>query len=213
MKNANVLTNFSRLPFFLSVLFTTLLITSCDCKKEHTSDGEVKDCPSDPDALAEVQEQIISNSNVFKLFHNYDEKEEVINKFIERTHGRKDFHDTRTVSFDFKVLKEYLRHVEEVSKKHNVNPEGIKVILVAEDNNGKNPFQTNVLFVPTTKNQGRQAAYTTDNDKIVFFKDIKEQFNVQKGGFLMFSTLVSEGLTLNGGTPIPPPNNDDPDFQ
>ena len=195
------------------------VVVSCEsCKKEHTTEREVKDCPSDPEALAGVKEQLITNSEVFKLFHNYDEKEEVINKFIERAHGRKDFHDTRTVSFDFKVLKEYLRLVEEVSKKHNVNPEGIKVVFGAEDNKGKNPFQTNVLFVPTTLNKGRQSAYTTDNDKIVFFKDIKpkdniKQKNMQEGGFLMFSTLQGNGLTLSSGRPIPPPFDDDPDFQ
>lgn len=218
MKNVNVLTNFSRISFFLSILFTILLITSCEFKKEHTSDGEVKDCPSDPDALAEVKKEIISNSEVFDLYNNYDEKEKVINEFIERTYGRKNFHDTRTVIFDFKVLKEYLRHVEEVSKKHNVNPEGIKVVLGAEDNKGKYPFQTNVLFVPTTKNEGRQSAYTIVNNKITFFKNIKpkdsiKQKNMQKGGFLTFSTLEGDGLSLSGGRPIPPPFNDDPDFQ
>ena len=201
----------------LIVAFFTVVVTIISCEKPHKPD-QTNECPSDPEALAIVQNQIVPNNNVFELFHNYDEKEKDVNDFIRKRHQREEFNVTRTVYFDFKVLKEYLRLVEEVSQKNNVNPEGIKVVFGAESGNGKNPYQTNVLFVPTTKDQGKQSAYTTQGGKIVFFKNIKpkdsiQQMNLQKGGFLSLTTVQENGLALNGGAPIPPPNNNDPDFE
>lgn len=207
----------------MATLFTLTMFLFASCKEANKEDKakeiveELKTL--DKESLEKVKSHLISNKEVFKLYKNYNDVDSIVNKYLPqvRNLGEVEFNDTRSVLIDFEVLENYLTHVRNVSNGLKVKPEGIKIVLGSYDSKAaKYANQTNVILVPTTKISGRQAAYTTVNNKLVYFKDLKKKvqaMNIQTGSFLMSMQDEDPGLGLNRGRPIPPPNNDDPDFQ
>lgn len=202
-------------------LFGLILIVSIACESNDNPKEITENCPSDPSARKKMKEQIISTSNVFEYYGNYtNNRTEILEQPLQERYGT-DFHDTRSITFEYKVLKEYLLYVEERSKELNTTPEGIKVVLgVVPSNASKDKNKATVFFVPTTRNnEGKQSAYTIVDGEIKFYEELKanyQKINMQKGGFLSFNAFLQDdngGLGLGDGKPIPPPNNIDSDFQ
>lgn len=190
-----------------------LLFTAIACNTDDSKSLKTENCPPDLEARKKMREQLISNEQVFNYYNNYSQnRTSILNEPLKEKYGN-EFNDTRTVLFDFKVLKEYIKYVEEVSNKYGTTPEGIKVTFGVYPAETEYQNQSTVFFTPTALNDGRQSAYTIANDKLVYFKDLRQLPKIQKGGFMMFVQGDDEGLGLNGGQLIPPPNNDDPDFQ
>lgn len=190
-----------------------LLFTAIACNTDDSKSLKTENCPPDLEARKKMREQLISNEQVFNYYNNYSQnRTSILNEPLKEKYGN-EFNDTRTVLFDFKVLKEYIKYVEEVSNKYGTTPEGIKVTFGVYPAETEYQNQSTVFFTPTALNDGRQSAYTIANDKLVYFKDLRQLPKIQKGGFMMFVQGDDEGLGLNDGTPIPPPNNNDPDFQ
>lgn len=195
------------LPVFI-LLFTTIACNTDDSKSLKT-----ENCPPDLEARKKMREQLISNEQVFNYYSNYSQnRTNILSEPLKEKYGN-EFNDTRTVLFDFKVLKEYIKYVEEVSNKYGTTPEGIKVTFGVYPAETEYQNQSTVFFTPTALNNGRQSAYTIANDKLVYFKDLRQLPKIQKGGIMMLTQRGDEGLGLNDGTPIPPPNNNDLDFQ
>lgn len=190
-----------------------LLFTAIACNTDDSKSLKTENCPPDLEARKKMREQLISNEQVFNYYNNYSQnRTSILNEPLKEKYGN-EFNDTRTVLFDFKVLKEYIKYVEEVSNKYGTTPEGIKVTFGVYPAETEYQNQSTVFFTPTALNDGRQSAYTIANDKLVYFKDLRQLPKIQKGGFMMLVQGDDEGLGLNDGTPIPPPNNNDPDFQ
>lgn len=197
-----------------------LLFTSCSQeKKEDKTEEIVQELKTlDKESLEKVKSHLISNKEAFKLYNNYNDVDSIVNKYLPKARGlgETEFHDTRSVLINFDALYNYLIHIKNVSSGFKVKPENIKIVLGSYDTKAtKYANQTNVFLVPTTKKDGRQAAYTTVNNKLAYFKDLKKKakIDIQQGGFLMLMQDDDLGLGFNRGRPIPPPYNDDPDFQ
>lgn len=201
------------LNILLIAVLTFLLYTNCAKPKEETQQHTEYEID-----IEKLNSQLIPNKEVFKLYKGYNAKDSVVSQYMREVTGKKDFNDTRTVLFDFKVLYDYLEHVKKESETRGTIPEGIKITFGSYNSNGEFPNKTSVFLTPTKKDNNVQSAYTISNGKIVFFKNLKKKLqetNVQKGSFLMLNLIQDEeeGLALNRAGLIPPPNNGDSDFQ
>ena len=166
-----------------------------------------------------MEEQIIPLDSAFSMYDRYtNDRVALLHDILQEKYG-KDFYDTRTVWFDIDVLEAYIRHVKTISKEKDVNAEGIKICFGVYPNTEKDSSANhqNVFLVPTSKKDDRQAAYTIVGDKVLFLMDAdsdsKAPQKVDKAAFFNLNSTIAEGLILNNGTLIPPPYQNDPDFQ
>ncbi len=199
--------------FICSLIFS--ITFSCEDVKETANDNEK--------AKAEMLTHIIPLDDAFNMYDNYSKNRiNIINDSLQVLFGN-EFHDTRTVWFNIETLKEYIKYVEQTSAKNKVTPQGLKICFGVYDNDsnlGKKANHQNIFFVPTTEKNGRQAAYTIQEEKgVVYLKDARKNNTQQnsphqeKAGFFTFSTFQASGLVLNRGTGVPPPQSGDNDFE
>jgi len=196
--------------FITSIFFlflTVILYNSC-AKVDNETDYLTQ---NDIDSLK--KKHIIPLKDAVDMYKKYDkDRVNILKDTLKKKYG-KDFKDTRSVWFDIKTIKAYIKYIEQESD----DVEGLQFYFsVNRDKGGSKKKNHQTFFVaPTMKNVVNgdtiQSGYTLEKGKIVFLYDefkkySKSESDVQKASF--FSLMQDgDGLLLNRGTANPPEDN------
>ena len=175
---------------------------------------------------------IIQSDFAQKIYHLYDNREQLINKVVRKNSEGNDFNATRSLFYDIDDLFDYLVYIKKLSKKAEVQPSGLRFYfaLYADDyiRNGedKKYAKRQTFFIaPTTevkddKGNIEHLGYTLDNnfkvellqEKIRLDRRLSEDGKLyQKAGFFNFSTntafIEENSLIANEFTGTPPKGN------
>ena len=205
---------------FLLFIALAILFTACQEKpKKENHEMEAQEI------TYEVPKQIISLEEADSLYVNYKNRRV---KFIEKmeagsqTDG-KPFVPTQFVSFDIKVLKEYIGYVEQEAKKGGTTADSLRIYFGNYGNTStKYPKQNTVFLLPTAAVNNDYGGIFIDSEGKA--KLVRDWVNEQLDGGLKgnqkseasilpsFSSAspLQEGtsLTLNFGQGGPPPKTD-----
>jgi len=192
--------------FFLLFISFAITLTSCHEEKgmrENTNEIT----KADIDFLK--SNHIIPLKDAVKSYKKYGkDRTKILKDTLKKKYG-KGFSDSRSVWFDIKTIKAYLKHIEDTSKD---SIEGLQFYFTVDLDSQGNKKNHQAFFVaPTQKNGKKQSGFTIVDGKTKFlyeaFKEYKDSgVNVQKGSF--FSLMQGEdSLLLNYGEPNPPGNN------
>ena len=205
---------------FLLFIALAILFTACQEKpKKENHEMEAQEI------TYEVPKQIISLEEADSLYVNYKNRRV---KFIEKmeagsqTDG-KPFVPTQFVSFDIKVLKEYIGYVEQEAKKGGTTADSLRIYFGNYGNTStKYPKKNTVFLLPTAAVNNDYGGIFIDSEGKA--KLVRDWVNEQLDGGLKgnqkseasilpsFSSAspLQEGtsLTLNFGQGGPPPKTD-----
>lgn len=203
------------------LLFFALLIPLISCKQ-----NPEKTTREVTEEVFEAPKQIISLSEADSLYVNYQNRRASI---IEKTEmssqpDGKPFSPTQFISFDIKVLKEYIGYVEQEAKKGGTTADSLRVYL---GNYGatsrKYPNKNTVFLIPTAEVNGNYGAIFIDSEGKA--KLVRDWISAQQGAnsidgrqkaeaalipTFSASPIMQDGtsLTLNRGNGGPPPKTD-----
>jgi len=158
-------------------------------------------------------DHIIPLKEAVKMYDKYTkERIKILKDTLKKKYGD-DFSDTRTVWFDIKTIKAYLKYLEENASE----AEGLQFYFsVDPENQGKKSNHQSFFIAPTIKNvvEGDtiQSGYTIENGQRVFlyeaFKKSLERTETKMEKAAFFATSQDNGgLLLNDGTLCPPCGN------
>ncbi|MDX5586311.1 MAG: hypothetical protein QNK20_15605 [Aureibaculum sp.] len=194
----------------LSALAFCIILIMMSCEQ---SPRQVEDI-SKADIEAMKENHIITLNEAVKQYDKYSKQRVTILKdTLKKKYNDNNFSDTRTVWFDIKTIKAYIKYIEDNSSE----AEGLQFYFgVNPDKIGKQKNHQTFFIAPTVQNivNGNtiQSGYTMKNGKRVFiYEAIKEYLNsesqnVQKAS--IFSMPPSDDdLILNEGTDSPPNGN------
>ncbi|TDQ21922.1 hypothetical protein [Tenacibaculum caenipelagi] len=161
----------------LQLLFLTLAVSfavscektdsKCDCDDWRSQVPEGTFCYSDEGRTKEM----LNYKEIVEMLSNYDRTRIAP---IEKTLG---YEDTRANTFDFAQFKKYLAHVENMSKKANIEITGISFISTAKENhNNTGKSYSSLIYIPTTTINDKQIAFdpvqSAKQGKLVTFKEM-----------------------------------------
>ena len=196
------------------LLCFTLLATTYSCKEKESNNEDHDYEQNDEQARKEMITHIISIDEATEMYHLYDKQRiNVTRGYLQKKYGSK-FNDTRTVWLDINTVKEYIKYVEEESKKAGITPTGFQFYFSVYPNTTRGDKKSHQTFfiAPTLKNGTKQSGYTLLNNKKVllnnYFKKSLNTLNsnMQKGSFIA-TTVQEDGLLLNRNVPSPPGDN------
>lgn len=163
MKKTNV---FRRIIAAIGSLFNN----ECTCEEciEHGAEKGIF-CYKDEGRTKEM----LNYPEVIKLLKTYDQSRTPI---LEEMLG---YEDSRINTFNFIQFKKYLGHVENLSKRANIEMTGISFVSVAKpDNNGGKGYAS-LLYIPSTTVNGSQILFdplqSLKEGKLVTFKEMLER--------------------------------------
>ncbi|WP_299678118.1 hypothetical protein [uncultured Dokdonia sp.] len=213
----------------LMIPFTMMSLLLVDCKGDHTNNED--DGNSGPPTIVVVErpDMAIELDEAIALYQNYGENRV---KLIE-THENEevgevdDYQATRSLTFNYKELRQYLDYVEQEAKEANTDIMGIRVYLGQYDTeNSPHPNAETVFFNPTMKKDGNEVAFAIQNQNgnptAVPVGQLQEYYLKIKNGKLKTPgkanlVLVQDDVTSlagNEGHRRPPPKSgDDEDFE
>ena len=199
---------YQKITVILASIFMLLVIISCEEKQKETNSITRVDIES------MKENHIIPLKEAVKMYDKYTkDRVKILKDTLKKKYGD-DFNDTRTVWFDMKTIKAYLKYLEENAGE----AEGLQFYFsVDPDNKGKQSNHQTFFIAPTIKNvidgDTIQSGFTVENGKRIFLyeafkKDMEiNHQNMQKASFFSLMQDDEEGLLLNKGSGNPPYNN------
>ena len=160
------------------------------------------------------ENHIIPLNQAIKMYDKYSkDRVKILKDSLKKKYGN-DFSDTRTVWFDIKAVKAYLKYIEENSNE----AEGLSFYFsVNLDDNGKEKNHQTFFIAPTVKNVVNgdtiQSGYTIKNGKKVFLYEAFKGYldsvdsDIQKASFFNAVLQGDDGLLFNKGNNSPPEGN------
>ena len=199
---------YQKITVILASIFMLLVIISCEEKQKETNSITRVDIES------MKENHIIPLKEAVKMYGKYTkDRVKILKDTLKKKYGD-DFNDTRTVWFDMKTIKAYLKYLEENAGE----AEGLQFYFsVDPDNKGKQSNHQTFFIAPTIKNvvdgDTIQSGFTVENGKRIFLyeafkKDMEMNHqNMQKASFFSLMQDDDEGLLLNRGELGPPYGN------
>ncbi len=198
----------------LGILLVGLLIISGCTQKPNTH--------AEPPTV-EAPENIISLQTAKTLFTNYGENrvgliEEFENQ--ELPEGTDPYRATRSITFDFDMLKKYMEYIEQEAHTTDTEIKGLRVYLGQYPNTEttKHPSAETVFFNPTMiLPSGQEVSFAIQNvnntaTAIPVGTVTANQKPSGKANLIMTLQGDITSLALNQGHRRPPPVNDDNDY-
>ncbi len=190
---------------FLTLFLLAVIATSCTQPPQAH-----KDQITDKDIIALKENHIISLKDAVKSYKKYgQERSKILKDTLKKKYGD-NFTDSRSVWFDIKTVKAYIKYLEDNSKD---SIEGLQFYFNVDLNDQGNKKNHQSFFVaPTKKNGTKQSGFTIVKGETKFlyeaFKEYQDGLdkNVQKASFLSFMQ-EEDGFLLNRGVPNPPGDN------
>ena len=193
-----------------------MLFISCTGETGTKSDGEAVKPP----------EQIISEEDAAKLFQGYTDSREACAIAAQDSAAQASFIPARYTEFDFKVIKDYIKYIEQEAKAVDTEIETLRIYYaVYPKDKGDRSNKTTVFLVPAADFNGENKAFQIGMigeraaaDSIPWdfgtgakkynYSNTKDQR--QQAGFVPIpaSSAPVQGnksLVLNDGSTAPPP--------
>ncbi|CAM1342686.1 hypothetical protein [Tenacibaculum aestuarii] len=138
----------------------------CDCDDWQSQVPEGTFCYSD---LGRTNE-MLNYPEIVEMLRNYDTTRIAP---LEKALG---YPDSRINTYNYQNFKNYLGHIENLSKKAKIEITGISFISAAKpDYNGKGKSYQDLIYIPTTTIDGEQVAFdpvqSTKKGRLVTFKE------------------------------------------
>ena len=203
----------------LTKLFSllTILLFAYSCKTEcnHTDDGNESCYPNN-----EKPSQVITYNDMADMMDAYDNgAKKELNKYINKKSKGKDSISTEYNWYNIDDLKQYIAYIERISKEKNIPVTGFRIYPTQYPKNYKIEKYQNrstLIFTPTTKINGKidvafEPLYSEKGKPVEisqFLEQVRANKNVQKSGFLSFSTTIQdlESSSANRIQIVPPPH-------
>ncbi len=185
------------------------IMSSCE-----PSQKEVENIPR-ADIELMKENHIITLNEAVKQYDKYSKQRvSILKDTLKKKYNDNNFSDTRTVWFDIKMIKAYLKYIEE----NTSEAEGLQFYFgVNPDNIGKQKNHQTFFIAPTVQNiingDTIQSGYTVKNGKRIFLYEAIKEYkdstypNVQKASFFSVMQSDGDGFLLNDGQLGPPYGN------
>lgn len=209
------------LNIMVSLVIMALLLV--DCKGDHNNQNDDNDGP--PTVVVDRPNMAIELGEAIALYQNYGTNRVNLIESYEEEQGNVDeFLATRSLTFDFKELKQYIKYIEQEAKASNTNIKGLRVYLGQYDlKNSPYPSSETVFFNPTMKTEsGNEVSFAIKNNNgnpiAIPVGELQEYFlnRVKTPGKANLILSLQEddvtSLAGNHGGKRPPPSTDDDDY-
>ncbi len=206
-----------------AILCAAILPTACNEGKKMENNPEATRTISETKEIT-APSQIISLAEADSLYVNYTDRRAISISEMESQNqpdDAKPFQPTRFISFDVKVIKEYIAYVEQRAKKGGTEVDSLRIYLGNYGKTSKKfPFKNTVFVVPAAKVDGGYGGiYINGDGKAQLLRNYWGMSGGQEGeprseASLMPNTDTNffqedkESLILNDGYSSPPPPGD-----
>ncbi|CAM1346034.1 hypothetical protein [Tenacibaculum crassostreae] len=163
-------TNLLRLLFLAFVMSFAVSCEKHQCKCEH--DDWQSQLPEGTFCYSDLgrTNEMLNYPEIVEMLRNYDTTRIAP---LEKALG---YPDSRINTYNYQNFKNYLGHIESLSKKAKIEITGISFISAAKpDYNGTGKSYQDLIYIPTTTIDGKQVAFdpvqSTKKGKLVTFKE------------------------------------------
>ena len=211
----------------LMVSLTVLSLLFISCKGDPTAPPQDDDNNNEPPAEVERPDMAIELGEAIALYQNYGaNRVNLIEGFEEELGEVENFQATRSLTFDFDELRQYMDYVEQEAKKAGAGIKGLRVYLGQYDlKNSPHPNAETVFFNPTMNTpDGNEVSFAIQNlngnISAIPVGTLQEYYlktgkAKTPGGVNLILTLQEGEITSlagNHGGRRPPPATDDNDY-
>lgn len=212
----------------LMIPLTMMALVLVDCKGNHTNNEE--DGNNGPPTIVVVDrpDMAIELDEAIALYQNYGTNRVGLIEGFEEELGEVDnYQATRSLTFNFKELRQYMDYVEQEAQSAGTDILGLRVYLGQYDTkNSPHPNAETVFFNPTMKKGDNEVSFAIQNQNgnptavpvgqlQDYLEEIKKgQFKTPGKANLVFIQDDVTSLAGNFGHRRPPPRSgDDDEFQ
>ena len=200
---------YSNFTLVVIAFFIVSIMSSCE-----PSQKEVENITR-ADIELMKENHIITLNEAVKQYDKYSkQRESILKDTLKKKYNDPNFSDTRTVWFDIKMIKAYVKYIEE----NTSEAEGLQFYFgVNPDKIGKQKNHQTFFIAPTVQNiingDTIQSGYTVKNGKRIFLYEAIKEYkdstypNVQKASFINLIQGDGDGFLLNEGQLGPPYGN------
>lgn len=193
-----------------------MAILLVDCKGDHSNNDD----DGGPPTAVEAPDMIISVNQAVTLYKNYGENRIGLIEEYEEELGQVDnYRATTSLTFDFEMMKQYMKYVEQEAKSAGTDIKGLRVYLGQYNlKNSPHPNAETVFFNPTMKRDGNEVAFAIQNQNgtpvAVTVGEVLGYTNKPAGKNNLILKLDDDITSLAGnhGGRRPPPATDDDDY-
>ncbi len=205
------------LNFMIPLSMMAILLV--DCKGDH-SNNEDDNGGGGPPTVVEAPDMIISVDQALTLYKNYGENRIGLIEEYEEELGQVDgYRATTSLTFDFEMMKQYMKYVEQEAKSAGTDIKGLRVYLGQYNlKNSPHPNAETVFFNPTMKRDGNEVAFAIQNQNgnpvaVTVGEVLGNRKPAGKNNLIL--KLQDDDVTSlagNHGGRRPPPATDDDDY-
>ncbi|MEP0262552.1 hypothetical protein [Dokdonia sp.] len=216
------------MKFFKYIIPLTMIILLVECKGDH-SNNENDDNDGPPTVVVDAPEMIIPIQRGAQLFYNYKENRIPLIEEYENSNssdGEEEYLATTSITFDFEMMKQYMKYVEQEAQAAHTDIKGLRVYLgqYSKNKNEKHPRAETVFFNPTMQlKSGNEVAFAIYNQngnpvaipvgELVDYSNIRGSKGQKKQKIQNKNDDDVTSLVGNDGHRRPPPiNNEDGDY-
>lgn len=211
------------LNFMIPLSMMALLLINCKGNPTNNEDDD----NNGPPTVVERPNMAIELGEAIALYRNYGKNRvELIENHENEVVGEvEDYQATRSLTFNFKELRQYMDYVEQEANTAGVDVQGIRVYLGQYDTeNSPHPNSETVFFNPTMKKGKKEVAFAIRNKngqpmavtvgqlQDYLLKTTKEEVKTPGRANLIFIQDDIISLAGNHGGKRPPPSTDDDDY-
>lgn len=149
----------------IMVSLTVMALLLVDCKGDHNNQNDDNDGPP---TVVDAPQMIIPIERGAQLFYNYKENRIPIIEEYQNSNlpdGTEEYQATTSITFDFKMLKQYMKYVEQEAEAAHTDIKGLRVYLgqYSEGSNEQYPRAETVFFNPTMLLDKNEVAFAIYN--------------------------------------------------
>jgi hypothetical protein len=204
-----------------------MLILLVECKGDHSNDNN-DDNDGPPTIIVDAPEMMIPIQRGAQLFYNYKENRIPLIEEYENSNlpnGEDEYLATTSITFDFEMMKQYMKYVEQEAEAAGTDIKGLRVYLgqYSKNKNEKHPRAETVFFNPTmllkSGNEVAFAIYNRNGSPVAIPVGELIDYSNFKGGKGQKSQQLQNkndddvtSLSGNQGHRRPPPISGQPDY-
>ncbi|WP_299768697.1 hypothetical protein [uncultured Dokdonia sp.] len=210
----------------LMIPLTMMALVLVDCKGDHTNNEDDGNNGPPTVVVVERPDMAIELDEAIALYQNYGaNRVKLIEDHENEEVGEVDnFQATRSLTFNYKELRQYLDYVEQEAKKADTEILGLRVYLGQYDIEGRHPNSGTVFFNPTMKKGDNEVAFAIQNQNgnptAVPVGQLQEYYlkigKIKTPGKANLVLVQDDdditSLAANRGGKRPPPSTDDDDY-
>ncbi|GGG38045.1 hypothetical protein GCM10011344_43600 [Dokdonia pacifica] len=210
------------LNFMIPITMMALVLV--DCKGDHTNNEDDGNTGPPTVVVVERPDMAIELGEAIALYQNYGaNRVGLIESFEEELGDVDNYQATRSLTFNFKELRQYMDYVEQEAKTAGTDILGLRVYLGQYDTkNSPHPNAETVFFNPTMKKGDNEVAFAIQNQNgnpTAVPVGVLQDYYLKTGKIktpgkanLVFIQDDITSLAGNHGGRRPPPPHEDDDY-